>query len=107
MELRPQEPFSASRWLLAAALVLLAGLLMGVAGWSLGRGVLAMAGLLVALAGGLGLWHQGARSLRLAQEHQAFLKALNESLDEQVQARTQRLMQTHRRSGILQSHGDP
>lgn len=94
MEPRPQEPFSASRWLLAAALVLLAGLLMGVAGWSLGHGMLAMAGLLVALAGGLGLWHQGARSLRLAQEHQAFLKALNESLDEQVQARTQRLMQT-------------
>ena len=80
--------------MLAAALILLAGLLVGVAGWSLGHRLLAIVGLLVALAGGLGLWHQGVRSLHLAQEHQAFLKALNESLDEQVQARTQRLMQT-------------
>jgi len=80
--------------MLAAAFVLFAGLLLCGLGWVLGQGFLAKASLLVALVGGLGLWHQGVRFLHLAQEHQAFLKALNESLDEQVQARTQRLMQT-------------
>ncbi len=94
MVLRPPRSLPAPQWLLAAALALAAGLLLTGVGWIIGHRILPMIGLLVALAGGLWLWLQGERSQRIASEHRVYLRELNESLDEQVQARTQRLMQT-------------
>ncbi len=94
MVLRPPPALPAPQWLSAGALALVAGLLLSGAGWILGHRILPVIGLAMALAGGLWLWRQGMRSLRIAQEQKVYLRELNESLDEQVQARTQRLMQT-------------
>jgi signal transduction histidine kinase len=76
------------------ALAVLAGILVAGAGLTLGRGLAAGIGLVIAAAGALGLWWLAETSLRGARREHAILVELNESLDEQVQGRTQRLMQT-------------
>lgn len=72
--------------------VLLAGLL--VAAWVGGESYSGLAGIALAAAAATGLWWQAERSSRLALEEHRRLTELNRSLDEQVQARTLRLMQT-------------
>lgn len=70
------------------------GLVVTAAALVLGRPKTGLAGLALTLSAGLCLFAHLRRVRRDLLERQALLQELNQSLDEQVQARTERLMQT-------------
>jgi len=94
MDLFGSVPIPSLSGVRSMALLLLAGLLASGLGLALGRGFLIGVGMVVAAAGAAGLWWLAEASQRGARKEHAILVELNESLDEQIQGRTQRLMQT-------------
>ena len=94
MAARCLDTFPSARQTRILAWILLAGLGMSGAGLLLGRSLFAALGVGIAFVGTLTLWREVERVRRIARADHAQLTELNDSLDEQVRARTQRLMQT-------------
>ncbi|WP_316412267.1 sensor histidine kinase [Mesoterricola silvestris] len=91
-----RPPILRSRPRLDGLLVLLAGLGLATSAWALakGRPVRGYLGLGLGAAAGLAFTGRLVGSRRDLETRQARLRALNRSLDEQIQGRTARLMQT-------------